>query len=118
MIISKNHRYGHKTSDEVLLLIARQLPEQTRAIDFIFRFGGEEFTMLLPNTHEQSALIVANQLRQAIEQRALMPAVLPLPLPFPAALLSLLKAILMRLHLIVQTALFIRLKIRVATNVV
>ena len=36
-----NDRYGHKTGDEVLLLIARQLSEQTRAIDFISRFGGE-----------------------------------------------------------------------------
>jgi len=74
--------------------------------------------MLLPNTHEQSALIVANQLRQAIEKTGFNASGVPLPLPFPAALLSLLKAILMRLHLIVQTALFIRLKIRVATNVV
>ena len=98
-----NDRYGHKTGDEVLLLIARQLSEQTRAIDFISRFGGEEFTMLLPNTHAQSALIVANQLRQAIEKTGFNASGVPLPLPFPAALLSLLKAILMRLHLIVQT---------------
>jgi len=63
-----NDRYGHKTGDEVLLLIAKQLSEQTRATDFISRFGGEEFTMLLPYTHAQSALILANQLRQTIEK--------------------------------------------------
>ena len=46
-----NNRYGHKTGDKVLLLIAKQLSEQTGATDFISRFGGEEFAMLLPNTH-------------------------------------------------------------------
>lgn len=63
-----NDRYGHKAGDKVLLLIAKQLSEHSRETDFISRFGGEEFTMLLPNTNAQSALILANQLRQAIEK--------------------------------------------------
>ena len=66
-----NDRYGYKTGDEVLLLIAKQLSEQTRATDFISRFGGEEFTMLLPYTHAQSALILANQLRQTHRENGL-----------------------------------------------
>lgn len=65
---SINDRYGHKAGDKVLLLIAKQLSEHSRKSDFISRFGGEEFTMLLPNTHVQSALILANQLRQTIEK--------------------------------------------------
>jgi len=52
----------------VLLLIAKQLSDHSRATDFISRFGGEEFTMLLPNTDSKSALILANQLRQTIEK--------------------------------------------------
>jgi diguanylate cyclase len=63
-----NDSYGHKAGDKVLQLIAKQLSEHARATDFISRFGGEEFTMLLPNTDSQSALILANQLRQTIEK--------------------------------------------------
>jgi diguanylate cyclase len=63
-----NDSYGHKAGDKVLLLIAKQLSEHSRGTDFISRFGGEEFTMLLPNTNKQSALILANKLRQTIEK--------------------------------------------------
>ena len=65
---SINDSYGHKAGDKVLLLIAKQLSEHSRATDFISRFGGEEFTMLLPSTDSKSALILANQLRQTIER--------------------------------------------------
>jgi diguanylate cyclase len=61
-----NDSYGHKAGDKVLQLIAKQLSDHSRATDFISRFGGEEFTMLLPNTDRNSALILANQLRQTI----------------------------------------------------
>jgi diguanylate cyclase len=63
-----NDSYGHNAGDKVLLLIAKQLSDHSRATDFISRFGGEEFTMLLPNTDTQSALVLANQLRQTIEK--------------------------------------------------
>jgi len=63
-----NDSYGHKAGDKVLLLIAKQLSDHSRETDFISRFGGEEFTMLLPNTDSQSALILANQLRHTIER--------------------------------------------------
>ncbi|MEQ1619839.1 MAG: GGDEF domain-containing protein [Methylococcales bacterium] len=63
-----NDTFGHKAGDKVLLLIARQLSAHSRETDFISRFGGEEFTMLLPNTSIDSALILANQLRTTIEK--------------------------------------------------
>ncbi len=63
-----NDSYGHKAGDKVLLLIAKQLSDHSRATDFISRFGGEEFTMLLPNTGSQAALLLANQLRKIIEK--------------------------------------------------
>ncbi len=62
-----NDSYGHSAGDKVLLLIAKQLSDHSRATDFISRFGGEEFIMLLPNTDTSSALILANKLRQTIE---------------------------------------------------
>lgn len=63
-----NDNYGHKAGDKVLQLIAKQLTEHSRTTDFLSRFGGEEFTMLLPNTDGASALILANQLRKIIEK--------------------------------------------------
>lgn len=65
---SINDNYGHKAGDKVLLLIAKQLSDHSRTTDFISRFGGEEFTMLLPNTDINAALVVANQLRKTIEK--------------------------------------------------
>ncbi|TRW93305.1 GGDEF domain-containing protein [Candidatus Methylobacter oryzae] len=65
---SINDNYGHKAGDKVLQLIAKQLSDHSRATDFLSRFGGEEFTMLLPNTDGPSALILANQLRQTVER--------------------------------------------------
>jgi len=44
------------------------LQTHTRDTDFIARFGGEEFVMLLPNTSKDAALVLANQLRELIEQ--------------------------------------------------
>ncbi|MEQ1530277.1 MAG: diguanylate cyclase [Methylococcales bacterium] len=62
-----NDTYGHKAGDKALMIIAKQLFENCRETDFISRFGGEEFVMLLTNTSKESALILANQLRKRIE---------------------------------------------------
>ncbi len=63
-----NDTYGHKSGDKVLTLTAKQLETNTRDTDFIARFGGEEFVMLLPNTNKDSALLLVNQLREVIEK--------------------------------------------------
>ncbi len=63
-----NDEFGHKFGDEVLMTISKKLSEHCRETDFISRFGGEEFTMLLPNTDKQMAVRLANQLRYIIEQ--------------------------------------------------
>jgi diguanylate cyclase len=62
-----NDTYGHKSGDKVLSLTAKQLENGTRDTDFIARFGGEEFVMLLPNTDKNAALPLVNQLRELIE---------------------------------------------------
>ncbi|MGB4499409.1 MAG: GGDEF domain-containing protein, partial [Methylococcaceae bacterium] len=62
-----NDTYGHKSGDKVLALTAKQLQDHTRDTDFIARFGGEEFVMLLPNTDKESALILIEQLREIIQ---------------------------------------------------
>ncbi|MEQ1636684.1 MAG: GGDEF domain-containing protein [Methylococcales bacterium] len=63
-----NDSYGHKVGDSVLMLIATLFPQHCRKTDFVARLGGEEFVMLLPNTTEQSALILANKIRKLIEK--------------------------------------------------
>jgi diguanylate cyclase len=63
-----NDQFGHKTGDRALIIIAKQLSDHCRETDFICRFGGEEFIMLLPDTDKLSALKLANQLRQLVEK--------------------------------------------------
>ncbi len=62
-----NDTYGHKSGDKALAAIANLLSRHCREIDFVARFGGEEFVMLLPETDASSALIVAEKLRKAVQ---------------------------------------------------
>ena len=65
-----NDTYGHKAGDKTLILIAKLLSEHCRTTDFVSRFGGEEFTMLLSNTDAKSALLAANKIREVMEKTA------------------------------------------------
>jgi len=62
-----NDSYGHLAGDKVLKIVADQLRKRLRARDFIARFGGEEFVLLLPQTPPAAAAQVAEALRAAIE---------------------------------------------------
>ncbi len=63
-----NDTYGHKAGDKVLSTIASLLQDRVRDTDFIARFGGEEFVMLLPETEVMQAQAVVEKLRAAIEE--------------------------------------------------
>ena len=65
-----NDNFGHKSGDKTLILIAKLLSHHCRETDFVSRFGGEEFTMLLTDTDSGSALITANKIRRVIEKTA------------------------------------------------
>lgn len=65
-----NDSFGHKAGDKTLVLIAQLLSHHCRETDFVSRFGGEEFTMLLSDTNVHSALQSANKLRKIIEKTA------------------------------------------------
>lgn len=58
--------YGHKSGDKALCLIAQLLRSNCRETDFVSRFGGEEFVMLLPESTAENALHVANKIREVI----------------------------------------------------
>ncbi|MGF6391547.1 diguanylate cyclase [Pseudomonas plecoglossicida] len=62
-----NDNYGHLAGDKVLKIVADQLRKRLRARDFIARFGGEEFVVLLPQTSLAVAAQVAEVLRATIE---------------------------------------------------
>ncbi len=63
---SVNDRYGHLGGDRVLMRIAGLLREQLREVDFVARFGGEEFVMLLPETNVAQAVTALDKVREAI----------------------------------------------------
>ena len=63
---SINDGYGHLFGDEVLLLISRLMRRAFRGADQLFRFGGEEFIVILENASENGALLALERLRSAI----------------------------------------------------
>lgn len=63
-----NDTYGHLAGDKVLRVIGKTLAKRLRKTDFIARFGGEEFVLLLPETDAQAALKTVETLREAIAQ--------------------------------------------------
>ncbi|MEB0107007.1 GGDEF domain-containing protein [Pseudomonas sp. MH9.3] len=62
-----NDGYGHLAGDKVLKIIANVLRKHLHGRDFIARFGGEEFVLLMPDTSLTQALAVGEVLRSAIE---------------------------------------------------
>jgi diguanylate cyclase (GGDEF)-like protein len=61
-----NDTYGHLVGDEVLKAVAAALRDSVREIDFIGRFGGEEFCVFLPETGSEDACRAAERLRSSI----------------------------------------------------
>ena len=61
-----NDRYGHDVGDEVLKFAAATLHHRVRKTDLACRIGGEEFGVLLPGANLGRAIIVAEDIRQAI----------------------------------------------------
>jgi diguanylate cyclase (GGDEF)-like protein/PAS domain S-box-containing protein len=63
-----NDSFGHPAGDAVLKKVAQVLSDSVRNIDFVARYGGEEFVLLLPNTDCAGAMVLAERLRERIEQ--------------------------------------------------
>lgn len=62
-----NDRFGHNLGDKVLIKVANTLQSQARSEDFVARFGGEEFVILLPETDSTEAQQLAEQYRNAVK---------------------------------------------------
>lgn len=63
-----NDRFGHSIGDQVLKKIAVTIQNCLREADLVARFGGEEFSVLLPNTNLAEAVVVAERIRSAVDQ--------------------------------------------------
>lgn len=68
-----NDNYGHASGDETLVAVADCLVKSFRAGDFVFRYGGEEFLVVLPATDAASAELCAERCREAINSLDLRP---------------------------------------------
>jgi diguanylate cyclase len=63
---SINDTFGHSAGDKVLYVVAQHLARGVREVDFVSRYGGEEFTMLLLGTRPEDALRVCDALRERV----------------------------------------------------
>jgi two-component system, cell cycle response regulator len=66
-----NDQYGHQSGDSALRWIGAMLSENIRPGDIVARYGGEEFALILPQTTELEALVVAERIRQSIAAQPL-----------------------------------------------
>lgn len=62
-----NDTYGHIAGDAVLKRVADNMVESMRRSDIIYRYGGEEFVILLRSTHELGAKLLAERIRKSVE---------------------------------------------------
>jgi diguanylate cyclase (GGDEF)-like protein len=61
-----NDTHGHLVGSKLLMEIGYLIKAQLRLIDYAFRYGGDEFVVLLPQTGKDAALIVAKRLRDSL----------------------------------------------------
>jgi diguanylate cyclase (GGDEF)-like protein len=79
-----NDTHGHDVGDQALLQVVQLLEEHRRDSDLCCRYGGEEFALVLERTDGETALRVAERLRQAVEHCLFVPDTKPVPLRLSA----------------------------------
>lgn len=66
-----NDRYGHETGDRALQHVAATLSQHTRGSDYLFRYGGEEFVVVLVGVTALQAMVIAENLRKLVSSTPL-----------------------------------------------
>lgn len=69
-----NDTFGHNVGDDILKALTKVISENIRSYDIFARWGGEEFAILAPHTDNESAIMLAEKLRKAIEDTDFSPA--------------------------------------------
>lgn len=67
-----NDRFGHQTGDEVLRRVSRVVMDNIGRDDYLGRYGGEEFIVILPGKGIDEALIIADELRKKIQHESML----------------------------------------------
>jgi diguanylate cyclase (GGDEF)-like protein len=63
-----NDTLGHQAGDKILKNLAILLRNQSRKMDYVCRYGGEEFTIILPQTDKKEAFLIAERIRMDIQK--------------------------------------------------
>ena len=63
-----NDKYGHDAGDCVLVEFARRVKDQVRETDFLGRFGGEEFLVIMPETGSVGAIVLAERIKKVLDE--------------------------------------------------
>lgn len=63
-----NDTHGHQTGDRVLKVVAQHIDQMLRKTDHVCRYGGEEFSLILPNCTKQRAIDVADRIREQVSE--------------------------------------------------
>lgn len=67
-----NDNYGHHVGDDLIVLVGDTFLDQCRKVDTVARWGGEEYLVLLAETGSDEAVHIANRIREAIAENAVM----------------------------------------------
>jgi diguanylate cyclase (GGDEF)-like protein len=84
---SVNDTYGHLVGDDVLRETAKRLLASVRSYDFVGRYGGEEFLVVLNNCNPSYAFARAEEIRKAIAQKPVLSSSGPVPITMSLGLL-------------------------------
>jgi len=66
-----NDEYGHRAGDQVLIQVVKRISLTLRAHEVLVRYGGEEFALLLPETDNSNAIMVANRILNSVNEKAI-----------------------------------------------
>jgi diguanylate cyclase (GGDEF)-like protein/PAS domain S-box-containing protein len=72
---SINNRYGHQEGDRVIMRMGEIIRRYIRQVDSAYRFGGEEFSIILPETEDEEAIQVAERIRLGFKKENFSPKI-------------------------------------------
>lgn len=68
-----NDSFGHLEGDKILVRISQVIKSCLRKLDTAYRYGGEEFTVILPETSCEEAMLVAERIRNVVQSEVFLP---------------------------------------------